>query len=152
MPITPNLLLLGRTSTGPLETTQLEEEEDRFSKRASFIAELEGIWWSMWYRQCFDSLLPYRKWKERTQNLIVGDIALLGWEEKLGKGHYRLCRVVEVELDPTSLVRTVVVEFRPKTDRGPSLPYKSKGLERKRVSVQHLVLICPVESVSTGSE
>ena len=149
LPITPNLLLLGRTSTGPLDTVQLEEEEDKFSRRASFIAELEGIWWGMWFRQCFDSLLPYRTWKDRKQNLEVGDVCLMGWEEKLGKGSYRLCRIVDVEIDETSLVRTVTVESRPRASRERGLPYRSKDLERKRIAIQHLVLICPVEKIPT---
>ena len=76
----------------------------------------------------------------------MGDICLLGWEAKLGKGQYRMCRVVEIEPDQNGLVRSVTVEFRPKDVRQKGLPYISKELVQDRVSVQRLVLLHPAST------
>ena len=147
LPLTPNLLLLGRTSTGPLDTAALEEEEGRFTRRACYIAELESQWWELWYRQVFDSLFPLPAWKERKKNLQVGDICLLGGKENLGKGTYRLCRVTACLEDERGLVRTVEVEHRHRDSREKSLPYRSKDLVNTTVTAQNLVMICPVSEV-----
>ena len=46
--------------------------------------------------------------------------------------------------DEGGLVRSAVIEFRPRG--GPKgLPYTSKDLEEKKVPIQRLVLIQPVE-------
>ena len=58
----------------------------------------------MWY-MCFNVMLPYTAWKERKPYLAVGDFVLLGWEPKLGKGHYRLARVCEVKHNKSGQVK-----------------------------------------------
>ena len=79
------------------------------------------------------------------QNLKVGDIVLFGADNKVGKGDYRLARVCDVNLDDDGLARDVMVEFRPR--RGAKgLPYTTKNLERKKLPVQRLVLIQPIEA------
>ena len=83
----------------------------------------------------------------RRDNLTPGDIVLVGWEAKMGKGQYRLARVKEVEKDEKGLVRTATVEMRPRDSREKSLPYRSKVLYTMRVAIQRLVLICPIEQV-----
>ena len=105
----------------------------------------------MFYVQVFDAMMPFTKWKETKANLGVGDIVLMGYEPKLGKGQYRLARVSSVETDRKGQVRTVEIECRPKSSREVGLPYKSKGLEKKRVSVQNLVLISPKEEILESS-
>ena len=145
MPLTPNLLLLGRTST--TLPTKSDVEETNFTRRVSFIKELEESWWNMWFRQVFESLFPLPKWKTRMPNLRTGDICLLGWKTKMGKGNYKLCKVSAVEKDERELVRTVEVVHRPIDSRDAGLPYSSKDLVSKRVAVQNLILICPVEDM-----
>ena len=76
--------------------------------------------------------------------MTVGDIVLCGHEKRLGKGEYRLARVKEVLPDESGLVRSAVIEFRPRGGP-PGLPYTSKGLEEQKVPVQKLVLVQPVE-------
>ena len=138
-------LLLGKTSTGNLESTAIEDKEDKFTRRAALIDKLERDWWQMWYTQCFDSLFPFPKWRHAMQNLKVGDIVLFGSDNKVGKGDYRLARVCDVNLDDDGLARDVMVEFRPR--RGAKgLPYTTKNLERKKLPVQRLVLIQPIEA------
>ena len=139
------MLLLGKTSTGNLESTVMEEKEDKFTRRAALVDKLERDWWQMWYTQCFDSLFPFPKWRHAMQNLKVGDIVLFGADNKVGKGDYRLARVCDVNLDADGLARDAMVEFRPR--RGAKgLPYTTKNLERKKLPIQRLVLIQPIEA------
>ena len=148
LPITPNLLLMGKSSSSTPEAPKaFDEADDQFTKRAAFITELETVWWNLWFTQAFDALFPLPKWKVRRDNLTPGDIVLVGWEAKMGKGQYRLARVKEVEKDEKGLVRTATVEMRPRDSREKSLPYRSKALYTMRVAIQRLVLICPIEQV-----
>ena len=80
-------------------------------------------------------------------NLGVGDVCLLKYDKKVGKGDYRLCKVDEVHPDEKGLVRTVTVLFRPPSSKEKSLPYKSKDLSKMKVGVNRLVLICPASDV-----
>ena len=153
LPITPNLLILGRSSAAKPEVPlPLDESDDQYTRRAAFITELEEVWWSMWFAQVFDSLFPIPKWKVRMENLAAGDIVMVGWEAKLGKGQYRLARVKSVVTDLKGLVRTATVELRPRDSREKSLPYRSKDLMEMTVAIQRLVLICPAESVPSDTE
>ena len=94
-------LLLGKTSTGNLESTAIEDKEDKFTRRAALVDKLERDWWQVWYTQCFDSLFPKRR--HAMQNLKVGDIVLFGADNKVGKGEYRLARVCDVNLEKKKL-------------------------------------------------
>ena len=85
------------------------------------------------------------------QNLKVGDIVLFGADNKVGKGDYRLARFCDVNLDADGLARDAMVEFRPR--RGAKgLSYTSKNLERKKLPVQRLVLIQPIEAGTVTSK
>ena len=148
LPITPNLLLLGKSSASTPDPPQaFDDSDDQFTRRAAFISSLEKVWWDLWFTQAFDSLFPLPKWKEKMVNLAPGDIVLVGWEVKLGKGQYRLAKVKMVEKDDKGLVRTATVLMRPKDSRDRGLPYRVKALKEMKVAIQRLVLICPVESV-----
>ena len=149
LPITPNMLLLGRTSTSPPQNFILDEDSSRFTKRIKFIQQLEQTWWEIWYSQVWDTLFPRATWKERKDNLEIGDICLRGWSNQLGKGRYILCRVVAVFPDDNQLVRTVEIEYRPQDSREPTLPYKSKQLIRQKTSVQKLCLISKAADVKS---
>ena len=144
LPLTPNQLLIGKTSSGATSMEVLDEGPDKFTKRAKFVAELERLWWNIWMTQCFDSMLPFRSWTQRQQNLVIGDIVAVAHRPKLGKASYRLARVYEVDKDEDGLVRTVHLEARPPGGK-PGLPYTAKQLQRFPMAVQRLVLIHPVE-------
>ena len=101
----------------------------------------------MYFTQVFDSLFPLNKWKNRVANLNPGDIILLGWEAKLGKGKYRLAIVNSVETDYKGLVRTATIKMRPRDSCEKTLPYKSKELIKMTMGIQRLVLICLAENI-----
>ena len=138
------MLLTGRNANGPhVEYTEVEDPH----LRRSFIEELEAAWWYQYKVQCFDSLIPTRKWLDAKRNMMVGDVVLIQYSSKSIPGTYRLGRVTEVELDDDNLVRTCLVRhhlLKPiKADNRDS----TNDVLRKqiRVPVQRLVLILPVE-------
>ena len=140
--LTPNMLLLGRTSTMPLHDVEYENS-DKYSHRVAFIEELERLWWNMWYTQCFDGLVPFQRNSDAkiSANIKEGDICLLKYQGKIDKGDYRLCRVVQTMPDDKNLVRKVVVEMRPRNSRESTLPYASKDLVKQIVTIQRLVVL-----------
>ena len=79
--------------------------------------------------------------------LAAGDVCLLRYDRKVGKGDYRLCKVVEVHPDKKGLVHTGSVAFRPPSSKEKSLPYTSKELKEMKVGLTRLVLVCPADNV-----
>ena len=146
MPITPNSLLLGRTSVQPQSLVDIDEE-DKLVKRMKFVEEVEREWWKLWFSTVFKDMFVRNSWKQKSENLRPGDICMKGYSSSLGKERYVLCRVDEVHPDEEGLVRTVTVLSRPRDSREKSLPYKTKLLVREKMSVQRLVLICRDENI-----
>ena len=74
--------------------------------------ELERTWWDQWIVQALPSLVPYKRWKHEHHLLKPGDIVLLLYDKRIGKGDYRLGRVTDVRKDGHGVVRTVTVGMR----------------------------------------
>ena len=55
--VTPNQLLLGRTSTSPVN--QSVEEIEGFHKRLAYQEKLLSVWWGLWSTQVFSNLIPF---------------------------------------------------------------------------------------------
>ena len=104
--------------------------------------EMEKIWWRQWIIQAFPHLVPYKKWKHEHRSLQQGDILLVLYDKKVGKGEYRLGRVLQVHPDSHNVVRTVTVGMRGK-DR--ARPYIPKALDEHTLGVQRVAVICPIE-------
>ena len=138
VPLTPNMLLTGRNRNND-DTTYAEEESPHIRK--SYLEELEAAWWYQYKVQCFESLLPTRKWLEAKRSLHIGDVVLIQYTSKTVPGTYRLGKVINVEIDFDGLVRTCTVRYnlcKPDAENPPT----RKDI---RVPVQRLVLILPVE-------
>ena len=75
---------------------------------------------------------------------------LVLYDRKLGKGEYRLGRVVGVHPDCHGVVRTVTVGMKKNDKKEPALPYISKALDEVTVGVQRVCVICPVEKQGLG--
>ena len=155
VPVTVNQLLLGRTSTtaGSFDLAtavdgEMVENRATLSRRMKYLSELETAWWRQFHCQAFSSLLPFHGYKEskRHNNLRVGDVCLLKYENKI-KADYRYCRVESVFPDDQGVVRTVNVKMRPRDNRDKALPYKAKAPVVMNVGVQRLVLIVPAEDI-----
>ena len=149
VPVTPNLLLLGRTSTSPPSQFIETDDNSKLTVRIKLVQEIESQFWQIWFAQIWDTLFPKNRWKEVKENLQEGDICLKGSIATLGKARYILCRVKKTFPDENGLVRTVKLEFRPKDSRDPTLPYVSKNLVEEKIAVQKLVLVCRKKNLPT---
>ena len=138
VPITPNQLLLGRTST---RSREVEEEDlsENGGRSGRYQEELLTTWWKLWRVQVFPHLVPYPSYKaaKRSSNLKVGDVCLLSYAGKI-RGTFKLCRVIKVWEDEGGVVRTVEVKFKTKG---------KETMEELKVGVQRLVLIQTVEDL-----
>ena len=138
------MLLTGRNAGGPPPEYSTVDDPQ---VRRSFLDQLEAAWWYQFKVQCFDSLIPTRKWVDACRNMAVDDVVLIQYSSKSAPGTYRLGRVIQVELDEDNLVRTCVVKYRlvkPITDANRE-SVDDVVFKEIRVPVQRLVLILPVE-------
>ena len=147
IPLTPNQLLLGWTSTNK-EEMLAEEVHKNYGVASRYQEELLNVWWNLWREQVFPHLLLYYQHKEAKHhiNLKQGDICLLKYDNKI-RGTYRLCRILEVCVSQDSIVHTVTVGFRPRKTCKGGVGYQNTKLEQKEVAVQHLFLLCPQEEL-----
>ena len=147
-PITPNMLLTGRSGNrAPVERAYIDDE-GLSDDRLSFVEELERAWWYQYKVQYFSSLVPTQKWLKAGRNICVGDIVLIEYKSKSFPGSYRLGRVTNVEVDVTDgLVRTCTVKYKlikPASKNCRNI-FKDVTSKEVRLPVQRLVLILPVE-------
>ena len=140
MPITPNHMLLGRSSpeSPPLEYT----ENDKFCERLAYIAAVENDWWKRWIKTVLPTMLPAKRWKKEKENLAVGDVVLLSFPKAV-KDEYILAIVTEVLPDVENLVRRAVVKYR-RTNVRENRNVSKPKMEEKIVAVQRLCLLVPV--------
>ena len=147
-PITPNMLLTGRSGNrAPVERSYVDD--DGLSEgRLSFVEELERTWWYQYKAQYFTSLVPTQKWTKAGRNMCVGDIVLIEYKTKSFPGSYRLGRVSNVEVDVNDgLVRTCTVVYKLVKPTTKSSRDVFNGITNKKVRlpVQRLILILPME-------
>ena len=150
IPLTPNCLLLGRTSSAA-NSMEVQDVEENFPRRLRYCKELFNVWWNEYEEQVFYSLLPYQKWKDvkRHINLQVGDICILKYSNKI-EDKFRYCKVIETHPDQEGNVRNVTISLRKRDSREKLLPYKFKTPMKMKVGIQRLVLICPVEDIENN--
>ena len=141
-PITPNMLLLGRSDLDVKHPIYEPDQNISLPRRSAFVKELLDKWWSAWIRQVFPNLIPCKKWKEASKNLEVDDICLLYFPGAL-TGQYKLVRVAETHPDERGLVRTVSILYVKKN---------STSLVKEKVGVQRLVLIQPASDRESSNE
>ena len=147
--ITPNDLLLGRSrNTVPGATFSSGESVTR---RQETMQEIEQLWWSQWLTQALPHLVPFRKWKVEHRNLQPGDVVMVLYDRKLGKGQYKLGRVLRTHPDPHGRVRTVTVGVRAR-GKDNDLPYIPKPLDEHKLGVQRVAVICPIEEQVVGAD
>ena len=135
MPITPNMMLLSRSSSNspPMEYSP----EDKFCARLSYVAQVEKEWWDRWIKTVLPTLFSYKRWKTREKNLEVGELVMLKYPGQF-KDDYCIAKVTEVHPSEDGLVRSVTVEFKKKNSRESPSVYKSKPLIQEKVAVHRL--------------
>ena len=150
LPLTPNMLLIGRSSniSPPLDYSS----DERYCQRLAYVSQVEEDWWKRWYRQVLPTLFTYKRWKRKQNNLCVGDIVLLHYPGHF-KDDYTLAKVTQVHPDDDDLVRVVTVSYRKRNPRESLTQYKSKPLISEKVAVHRLQrLDLADEDLALGSE
>ena len=134
-PITPNMMLLGRTSnpSPPL----VYSDDDRFCARLSYVAQVEKEWWDLWIKQVLPTLISYRKWKTKKQNIGVGELVMLRYPGQF-KDDYCLAKVIKAEPDEDNLVRKVTITYKKKNPRESPNICKSKPMIIEEVAIHRL--------------
>ena len=135
MPITPNMMLLGRSSS--ISPPLVYSEDERFCSRLAYIGQVEGEWWQRWIKLVLPTLLSFKKWKTKKQNIAPGELVLLQYPKQF-KDDYCLARVCAAPTGSDGLVRKVVVEYRKKNPRESPETYASKPLIKEEVMIHRL--------------
>ena len=138
VPLTPNQLLIGKTS-GHISCPDNIPDKD-FTRQRTYCDILLQTWWSNWYCQVLDNLIPYQSYRDskRHINLCVGDICLIKYDSKIVSS-YRYCRVINI-IKHEEIVRSVVVKL--------GIRGKESKCREMRVGVQRLVLVTPKEELN----
>ena len=138
MPLTPNHLLLARSTSEP---TKLEYDEgDKFSRRLAFVQSLQDEWWRRWIAEVLPTLVPCKRWKQPKANLKIGDIVMVHYSNNV-TDDYRLAKITKVFPDKKGLVRTVEITYRRRNKKEPAAILKVKPLVTEEVHVQKLSLL-----------
>ena len=135
MPLTPNMLLLARSSN--LSPAMEYSADDRFCTRLAYVAQVEKEWWDRWIKVVFPTLFSYKKWKVRKENMKVGDLVMLRYAKQF-KDDYCLAKVSQIHPDDDGLVRKVTVNYRKRNPRDPADVYRSKPLISEQVAIHRL--------------
>ena len=76
VPVTPNMSLLGKTTSAPGMSNSYEVSMDRFG----YIEQVEEEWWKLWYpQQCAAGLIFYRIGTDAKvqDNALINNMVLL---------------------------------------------------------------------------
>ena len=134
-PLTPNMMLLGRSSS--ISPPMTYNANEKFCARLAFVAEVEKDWWRSWVKQVLPTLFSYKKWKKRQANIQVGEIVMLHYPGQLKNDYCIIARVDEVHPSSDNLVRQVSISYRKKNSREPA-GVCNKSLITEKVSVHRL--------------
>ena len=134
-PLTPNMLLLGRSSN--FSPSMEFSGDERFCTRLAYVSQVEKEWWDRWIRSVLPTLFCYRKWKLKQKNLEVGELVMLRYPGNF-KDDYCVAKITAVHPGEDDLVREVTVSYKKKDSREPVEVYKSKPLISEKVSVHRL--------------
>ena len=135
VPLTPNMLLLGRSTN--VSPPMNYSGEDRFCARLSYLSKIEDEWWKLWIKQVFPTLLSFRKWKTIRENIKPGELVMIRYPGQF-KDDYCLGKVLNVHPDEDKLVRKVTVTYKKKDSREPLTVCKSKPMITEQIAIHRL--------------
>ena len=146
--ITPNQLLLGRSSNVLPDDAQLIEDLP-MSSRYRMVQHVTSGFWNKWSSVVTPGLVHRQKWHQKGRNLQVNDVVMICEPTKV-KAKYRLGVVDNVKTSGDGCVRSATVRYT-------SVQATAQGKDRVQTirvkrSVQRLCLILPVEEQSAGIE
>ena len=139
--ITPNHLLMGRSTSVLPDDTQLASEMPMKS-RYRMINHLTTSFWKMWCSSVSPGLVVRQKWHKKSRNLCKGDVVMICGDSKI-KAKYKLGVVDDVIVSADDVVRSATVRYV-------NIRKNAKGVDQVthicvNRSVQRLSLILPVE-------
>ena len=137
-PLTPNQLLIGRSSSEPVRMEF--DENDGFVARQAYIQQLHQAWWTRWIQEVLPTLVPCKRWRDIRRNLKVNDLVMMKYPGQL-KDDYRIAKVIKVYPDQKGLIRTVRVAYRKRDKREPTEVYWKKRLTEEDVAIQRLSIL-----------
>ena len=114
LPLTPNMLLLGRSSN--FSPSMEFSGDERFCTRLAYVSQVEKEWWDRWIRSVLPTLFCYRKWKSKQKNLEVGELVMLRYPGNF-KDDYCVAKVTAVHPGEDALVREVTVSYKKRACR-----------------------------------
>ena len=148
-PLTPNQLLIGRSTSEPVKMEF--SNNDKYSARQVYVEQLYNVWWKRWIQEVLPTLVPCKRWRDGKRNLKTGDIVMMCYPNQL-RDDYRIAKVIEAFPDEKNLVRTVRVAYRKRDRRERSDVYWKKPLVEETVAVQRLSLLQAAgEDLPTGT-
>ena len=144
--VTPNDIILGRAARPRGEVLSLEdmEEPGLTLKTLSHMEKVARQWHASYIKQVWPLLVPRNKWKDRKENVQVGDIGFLLYTSKFGKPTWRACRVLATHPDRAGVVHTVTVGLRLRSPGHTSPKYKPSPLYEMIIGVQRMAVTIPI--------
>ena len=138
--LTPNHLLLGRSSNVLPDDTQLSDDL-HYTSRYRLVNHVTTVFWQKWCAEVTPRLVFRQKWHEKGRNLRLNDVVMI-CEPSPIKAKYKLAIVEAVHTSDDGSVRSATVRYTVVNGK------RSTNIRVKR-SVQRLVLILPVEEQDT---
>ena len=109
-PLSPNHVILGKSSVLLPPITQPQRADLYARKRWRRVQYLIGLFWSRWRKEFLASLQPRSKWTQSQRNLKVGDIVLI--KEDAPRNSWPMAKVHEVDVDDEGVVRSATLKTR----------------------------------------
>ncbi len=146
--ITPNQLLLGRSSNILPDDTDIAESLP-MAARYRLVKHVSDAFWHQWSSYVSPSLVVRQKWHVKSRNLCAGDLVMICETSKV-KSKYKMGVVDSVKQSADGVVRSATVRYC-NVQQNPKGEDKVSTVHVTR-SVQRLVLIMPVEEMSSSVE
>ena len=146
--ITPNQLLLGRSSNILPDDTDIAESLG-ITSRYRLVKHVSDAFWHQWSAYVSPALVVRQKWHEKSRNLRVGDLVNICETSKV-KLKYKMGVIDSVKLSDDGVVRSATVRYC-NIQKNPKGEDKVSTVRVTR-SVQRLILIMPVEEMSSSVE
>ena len=142
--ITPNQLLLGRSSNIVPDDTDIAESLP-ITLCYRLVKHVTDSFWHQWSSYVSPALVFRQQWHQKSHNLQVGDLVMM-CEASEVKTKYKMGVVEHVKMSSDGAVRSATVRYW-NIQQNPRGEDKVKTVRVSR-SVQRLVLIMPVEEMS----
>ena len=95
--------------------------------------------------QVLPETVPRTTWKQEFRSVRIGDVGHIIYKGAYGRDGFRLCRISDVHPDVHGVLRTCIVEFRPRHVADNNKTYMAKEPVSMKVRVHRVAILLPVE-------